>query len=569
MMKNLTIQRKLAALNALSVGFIVLIGLVGYRNVQVLQSNSERLYEEAVLPLEWIYEIRDMTFEIQADVFETMIAKEPDRIAELEARVNGRLGETSKRLNLLKTVPLSEFDRDRLERYNKLRIEYLKSQNEISYLTHQRQSEQAYRQYAAETGPIQAQMNGLMMAIADHMAEVASDIKASNAETSAFAVQLSVCLLLLSALVSGFAAALLGKTITSPLEDIGRLMEKAAEGRLNVSGAYRSKDEIGAMFRSFHVMIASLRSLVSQIDHCSKSLSQTADQTVVFADQTSKASEVIASASARLTSGLDNQVSSVARMTNELERVDAHIQQIDEQMRLMADRTEKASQASAAGVDHVFQLYGRIEGLCRTNEQTQRLFSLLVEQSGKIGMITKMMKEASYQTNLLALNASIEAARAGEAGRGFSVVAARIRDLADQSTASSKLIAEIALQIAERTSDARKSIAEGTESAKEGMKLATAAQSEFQTIEFTIDQFRKSALSVTAAVSEIAGRSQEIVKGMEEVKAVTLTAAATSEETTAASQQQQAALQEMAAASKSLFELSDELRERCTSFSLV
>ena len=60
-----------------------------------------------------------------------------------------------------------------------------------------------------------------------------------------------------------------------------------------------------------------------------------------------------------------------------------------------------------------------------------------------IDSISDTILEISNQTNLLALNAAIEAARAGEAGRGFSVVAEEIRQLAEKSNGATTEVQKI------------------------------------------------------------------------------------------------------------------------------
>lgn len=60
------------------------------------------------------------------------------------------------------------------------------------------------------------------------------------------------------------------------------------------------------------------------------------------------------------------------------------------------------------------------------------------EASSNIWKIIKVIDEIAFQTNILSLNAAVEAARAGQYGKGFTVVAEKVRNLAARSANAAK-----------------------------------------------------------------------------------------------------------------------------------
>jgi len=91
-------------------------------------------------------------------------------------------------------------------------------------------------------------------------------------------------------------------------------------------------------------------------------------------------------------------------------------------------------------IGSVEEILNMIVELNKVVEMSTEKINQLEKLSTQIEQFASVIDSIAHRTNILSLNASIEAARAGEHGRGFAVVATEVRNLASQSSKSSKEI---------------------------------------------------------------------------------------------------------------------------------
>jgi methyl-accepting chemotaxis protein len=223
-----------------------------------------------------------------------------------------------------------------------------------------------------------------------------------------------VCLLLL--LVVG---TLVARSITSPLAQAIGVARRMAEGDLAHEIHARSSDEIGQLLVATAAMVGRLREVISEAQNTCLTLR--------------RAAEEISATASSLAQGTSEQAASMERTASSLEEMNASIAQNSEASQHM----EKTALQGAGSAEQV----GRA---------VQEAVVAMQTIAGRVTII----EEIAYQTNLLALNAAIEAARVGVHGRGFTVVAAEVRKLAERSQAAAADIVKVArtsVLVAERS----------------------------------------------------------------------------------------------------------------------
>lgn len=200
--------------------------------------------------------------------------------------------------------------------------------------------------------------------------------------------------------------------LVTPINTVKRSIEEVTAGNLGVSIPEFGNNCAGRLIPGINSLSGNIATLVREI----RASSQTA---MTLSDQ-------LSARSAQLSVKTEQQSASLVQTAASMEQMAASTKNNADNTRLASEQANVATLQARKGGELMGQVANNMQSITECAQQMTEIISLI--------------DGIAFQTNILALNAAVEAARAGDHGKGFSVVAEEVRNLAHRSAEAAKNI---------------------------------------------------------------------------------------------------------------------------------
>ncbi len=305
-----------------------------------------------------------------------------------------------------------------------------------------------------------------------------SEMDASFGSFSGFVIIMIFVLVVISAVI----AYILYKSIVQPLIKGVSFAQAIGNGDLTAELEVEQDDEIGQLADALKAMAVNIKNIVVSI--------KTNANDLVSSGQNVKSSSL------QLSKGSADQAASAEEVSTSIEEMVANIDQNTDN----AVQTEKITVETAKDVNIA-----------------DKLSSEAADSMKSVAEKITIIGDIAFQTNILALNAAVEAARAGEHGRGFSVVAAEVRKLAERSKVAADEIHALVnggLKVSQEAGEKSRLLVPDIEKTTQLIKEISAASLEQKT---GAEQINMAMQQLNLITQENASSSDELTQSAEQL----------------------------------------------------
>jgi len=291
------------------------------------------------------------------------------------------------------------------------------------------------------------------------------------------------------------------------------VIDRVDEQRSIIDDTYHSIDKLNSGVRKITDNVESLSAASEETSSSMLEMVASMEEVSRHAETLWSSVEETASATQQMVSSISEVDQNVVYLTSfvtetssSMVEMSASIAQVETNAARSYDLTLAVADAAESGMKSVRETIDGMEQIRQSVVEWNSVVARLGERSAAIGRILNVIEDVAEQTNLLALNAAILAAQAGEHGKGFSVVAAEIRELSERTASSTRDIANLIGSVQQEVANALAAMTGASRMVEQGVSLSHEAGK-------ALNNILDSATKASEMGKEIAGATKEQAQG--------------------------------------------------------
>ncbi|HVJ49586.1 HAMP domain-containing methyl-accepting chemotaxis protein [Desulfitobacterium sp.] len=562
---------KIISLVVLMILFMVGLSFTGYSYYLQAKQAMNSIYSNSTLSIKLLSDAENSSKSSELSMTQALLASTESgkqRTLLTEANISAALGEEA--LGKYQAMNLEPYETQRLTRLEELSTQMKTERQNIFTRIDTENPAQIYQDYQTKTSVSLTEINTIYTELLEFNTQKAGSTIARDNLNFARAEKVLFGLPLAAGLIALLLGLWLSRLISKPLKLILKTVEEIAEGNLDIKPLTgQARDEVGRLADGVNKMLESLQYLVNRVVHSAQRVADSLDQLLFVTEQTALTSEQMAASIDHVATGTARQSTALNSTLSSVEEISLTVHSIAQHSSSITKLVEQTENTAQQGQKTVGQAVNQMAHIGQGTKLVQAAIQKLSQSSHQISDITEVISGIAGQTNLLALNAAIEAARAGEHGLGFSVVAAEVRKLAEQTEGATHEIVSLIQENENNLQNAIKAMQNEAILVTEGIEVVDHAGEGFTDITELIQNVVSEIQEITRSIYNISTSSQKVTTSVRDVDEVSRETAAQAQTVYAGIEEQNATLEDLKMASLSLSELAQNLQQEMNRFHLA